>query len=61
MLDVAKIIPEIENICRGTSVQRLDLFGSALTERYSSENTMQMFSSHSITTTEWTISQSIST
>jgi predicted nucleotidyltransferase len=38
MLDVAKIIPEIENICRDTSVQRLDLFGSALTERYSSES-----------------------
>ena len=38
MLDVAKIMPEIENICRGTSVQRLDLFGSVLTERYSSES-----------------------
>jgi predicted nucleotidyltransferase len=38
MLDVAKIIPEIENICRDTSVQRLDLFGSVLTERYSSES-----------------------
>jgi uncharacterized protein len=36
MLDLAKIKPEIENICRKMAVRHLDLFGSAATEKYSS-------------------------
>jgi uncharacterized protein len=35
MIDLAKIRPDIENLCGKMPIKRLDLFGSALTERYS--------------------------
>ena len=35
MIDVEKIIPEIERICRRLSVKRLGLFGSALSQKFS--------------------------
>ena len=35
MIDLAKIRPDIESLCGKMPIKRLDLFGSALTERYS--------------------------
>ena len=35
MIDLAKIKPDIEDLCRSMPVKRLGLFGSALTESYS--------------------------
>lgn len=35
MIDLAKLKPKIENICRQLPVKRLGLFGSALTHNFS--------------------------
>jgi uncharacterized protein len=38
MIDLAKIKPDIEKLCRSMPVKRLGLFGSALTENYTPES-----------------------
>ena len=35
MIDIEKVKPDIERICRSLNVKRLGLFGSALTPRFS--------------------------
>jgi predicted nucleotidyltransferase len=38
MIDIEKIKPEIERICRGLPVKRLGLFDSALSRNYSQDS-----------------------
>jgi uncharacterized protein len=38
MIDINKLKPEIENICRALPVKRLGLFGSALTGKFTPES-----------------------
>ncbi len=38
MIDLTKIKPEVERICRAMPVKRLGIFGSALTDRFLPES-----------------------
>ena len=38
MIDITHIKPKVEYVCRSLPVKRLDLFGSALTERFSPDS-----------------------